>query len=405
MSRSFSGRKRNSGTLGNVLLYASEAVLLIDSGRVTLDEALDHAPADFRRTLEHLMVNIYRFRKSIRKSWQKFCRKKSSPEIAALLDTALTQCRFQTSVEPYSVVNVAVTLAKKHHADKFVNAVLRAVLAEKFSLPERADDILPDEVLSRWRKFFLPEEVEKFAGLFLTPAPFTFRLCDDSPLPDGACAVEAFPPFVFGTTPAPGKLLASPEFADGSYYIQDPAASLAVALAAPHVSGCRTLLDLCCAPGGKTLMAAELLGPAVEITAADISARRQKLTAENFARHRKKGRIITAAPEDISGVFDWVIADLPCSNTGVFRRRPDALWRFSEKSLSEVMTLQKSILRRAAELTAPGGWLLCSSCSIEADENEAFAGELSGFTLIAGKTLLPDQTHDGAFAALWQKVH
>ena len=396
-------RAANSGTLGRVLIYASEALLLIDSGRTTLDEVLDHAPDDSRRILEHLLLNIYRFRRSIRASWEKFCRKKSSPEVAALLDTALTQCRFQSAVVPYSVVNAAVDIARKLHADKFVNAVLRAALKEPFRYPSTPGEILPEAILRHWEKSFAPEQLEKFARLFISHPEFTFRLCGNAVLPVNARAVPAFAPFVFGSGNA-ANIIASEEFARGAYYIQDPAAAMAIALASGHVRECRSLLDLCAAPGGKTLMAAELLKDDAEITAADISARRQKLTAENFSRHRKKAQIITAEPANISGSFEWVIADLPCSNTGVFRRRPDALWRFSGQAMTEVMALQKHIIRQAARLTAPGGWLLCSTCSIEAAENDALAGELTGFTLVEKRTLLPDEQHDGAFAALWQKV-
>ena len=198
-------------------------------------------------------------------------------------------------------------------------------------------------------------------------------------------------------------MIGTPEFAMGSYYIQDPAASWAVSLAADVLKKCRTLLDICCAPGGKTLQAAELLSPQAKIVAADISRSRQRLTAENFARFGVNAQIITADPAELSGVFDLVIADLPCSNSGVFRRRPDALWRFDGKSLSEVMKLQKYILGHAIRLTAPGGYLLISTCSIEADENNALL-DVGALKLISSGTILPDTVHDGAFAALMQKV-
>ena len=391
-----------SGMLEKVLSSAAQAVLLIDSGKCTLDDVLDRAPDDCRRTLEHLLTLIYRYRKSIRRSWQKFCRKMPLPAIAALLDTALTQCRFQQAVIPQSTVNVAVTLAKSLHADKFVNAVLRAALREVFVEPQRADEILPDAVLRRWRQNFSAEQVENFARLFLSKPEFTFRLCGGAPLPEGSTPIAGFAPFAFAAGKA-ASVIGTPEFAMGSYYIQDPAASWAVSLAADVLKKCRTLLDICCAPGGKTLQAAELLSPQAKIVAADISRSRQRLTAENFARFGVNAQIITADPAELSGVFDLVIADLPCSNSGVFRRRPDALWRFDGKSLSEVMKLQKYILGHAIRLTAPGGYLLISTCSIEADENNALL-DVGALKLISSGTILPDTVHDGAFAALMQKV-
>ena len=392
-----------SGVLERVLTGAQAAITAIDSGSVTLDDLLDRAPDDCRRMLEHLLMQFYRYRKSIRASWQKYCRKKPSVHISSLLDAAVTQCFFQSQVNTYSVVNVAVMLAGTEHADKFVNAVLRSVLREGYKFPKTAQEILPEAILKRWKKSFSAEDIERFAGLFLQKPPFTFRLCAGcADLPEKSSEISAFEPFRFAAGSA-AAVLDSTEFAAGKYYIQDPAASMAVSLAKDILPGCGALLDLCAAPGGKTLMAAELLAPGARITAADISEKRQKLTAENFKLRNISARIITADPAEVQGSFDFVIADMPCSNTGVFRHRPDALWRFSEKSLAEVMEVQKHILHHAAGLTAEGGYLLLSTCSIEEDENTFPAEELEGFTLIESRTLLPEKEHDGAFAALWQK--
>lgn len=150
-------------------------------------------------------------------------------------------------------------------------------------------------------------------------------------------------------------------------------------------------------------MAAELLDKGAEIIAADISEKRQKLTAENFARHAVNAKVVVSPPEKLNGSFDLVIADLPCSNSGVFRRRPDALWRFSGKALSEVMALQKHILQQVIRLTEPGKWVLISTCSIDPEENGALiAGE--ELQVIKAETRLPGSGCDGAFAALCRKL-
>lgn len=388
--------------LEKVLSHAAEAIRLIDNGSGTLDEALERTDRDCRRTLEHLLSLVYRYRKSIRRSWNKFCRKPPSPEIASLLDAALTQCRYQSAVAPQSVVNVAVSLARKSRADKFVNAVLRSALREEFILPEKAADILPDAVLKRWRREFSPEKSDEFARLFLQKPEFTFRLCRGAVLPPECTEVPAHGKFRFAVGRA-AEILNSPGFARGDYYIQDPATSLALSLAEGVVDENSSLLDLCAAPGGKTLMAAELLSEKAAITAADISAYRQKMSAENFARHRVNAEIIVSEPAKLTGNYQWVIADVPCSNSGVFRRRPDALWRFSEKSLAAVMKLQREIVTQAVRLTAPGGWLLLSSCSIEKDENQALIKAAEGCRLLKEATVYPSENADGAFAALLKK--
>ena len=391
-----------SGMLEKVLQLAAAAVEAVDGGTCTLDDALDHFPDDCRRTLEHLLTLLYRYRKSIRRSWSKYCRKTPAPEVASLLDAALTQCRFQQAVAPQSVVNVAVTLAKPFHADKFINAVLRAALKEPWSEPVAPEEILPDWVLKRWKKDFSAEEVANFAGLFLRKPDFTFRLCRGAEVPAGCEVVREFGTFRFASGKA-SQVIGSKAFKRGAYYIQDPATGLSVSLAEKVLKDCRNLLDICAAPGGKTLMAAELLGENARITAADISRKRQELTAENFALHKVDAEIVTADPAELTGSFDVVIADLPCSNSGVFRRRPDALWRFSPHALREVMKLQKYILSHAVRLTAPGGFVLISTCSIDREENQALLKN-NGLTLITEKTVLPDAVQDGAFAALCQKL-
>jgi len=389
------------GTLEKVLTAATAAVTAIDSGKASLDDVLDRSALEYRRTLEHLLLNLFRFRKSVRKQWLVFCQRQPAPEIAALLDTALSQCRFQSAVAPQSVVNVAVSLAKRRRADKFVNAVMRKALGAGWTAPDQAADILPDDVLKWWQHHFLPAEIEKFAALFISEAPFTFRLCCDAAMPENCTLLPADGKFRFAAGNG-REILASEAFRQGKYYVQDPAAAMAVSLAADKISAAGSVLDLCAAPGGKSLLMAELLAPAAQLTAADRSARRQQLTAENFRKFQVNGNIITATPEKICGQFEVVFADVPCSNTGVFRRRPDALWRFSESKLKDVMKLQRQILTAALPLVAPGGTLVCSTCSIDPVENDALVqiALARGFTLEKSRTLLPDTTCDGAFAAV-----
>jgi 16S rRNA (cytosine967-C5)-methyltransferase len=112
-------------------------------------------------------------------------------------------------------------------------------------------------------------------------------------------------------------------------------------------------------------------------------------------------------PAILTGTYDLVLADVPCSNTGVFRHRPDALWRFSEKDLAEITAIQRDILEHAARLTACGGQLVYSTCSLEPEENiemvENFLVRHPEFTLRSGSTILPESSADGASAFLLVK--
>ena len=106
--------------------------------------------------------------------------------------------------------------------------------------------------------------------------------------------------------------------------------------------------------------------------------------------------------------FDAILLDVPCSNTGVGRHKPDALWRFSIPRLNGIVKDQKRILYGAAKLLKPGGRLVYSTCSVESEENSVqvkkFVSEKPQFILKEEKLILPSETNDGAYVALIQKL-
>ena len=154
-------------------------------------------------------------------------------------------------------------------------------------------------------------------------------------------------------------------------------------------------------------MLAELMGKNSRIVAADRSRNRQKLTRENVEKRHINAEVIVALPEELAGLYDVVLTDVPCSNTGVFRRRPDALWNFSTDKMKELISIQAGILEAAFWRTAPGGLLIYSTCSIEKEENEqqvaAFLEKHPELTLVSQRQLIPDLETDGAFAAVMKK--
>jgi len=389
-----------------ILAAAEEGIRLMESGRCTLDDFLDlHAPQAYRRTVGHLLLTFCRRRGAIERELARLVTRAPGAKIRPLLLAAMTQTRFQNAVAPESAVSIAVELAKGFHADKFFNAVLRRYLRENVPFSEEPSIILPPAVFARWRKRFSPEELKRLTALFLSEPPFTFRVEKNAGELDFAseflCDVG---PFTFRTGEA-GEVLNSRALAEGRIYIQDPAA--AHAPAAPDYSCVKTVLDLCAAPGGKSLMMSENLTDDGKLTAFDRSEARQELTKRNFACRHLPHRVLTGDPKTLKGAFDLVMADLPCSNTGVFRRRPDALWRFSEKDLREIRTLQRELLNHAARLTAPGGQLVASTCSIEPEENAQLADEFlarhPGFRRVSQELILPSDLSDGAGYACFRR--
>jgi 16S rRNA (cytosine967-C5)-methyltransferase len=154
-------------------------------------------------------------------------------------------------------------------------------------------------------------------------------------------------------------------------------------------------------------MLSDVAGDAAVIIAADRSPERLALAAENFRRagRRIETRVADAVePPFPKESFDLVFADVPCSNTGVARRRPDAPWRFSINVLEKLEKLQRRILLASADLVAPGGAIVYSTCSVEPDEGlmqvEFLLAKRPEFRLEKSGMHLPCLAHDGAFAAL-----
>ena len=154
--------------------------------------------------------------------------------------------------------------------------------------------------------------------------------------------------------------------------MQDISASLPARLLGE--GGGRTALDLCAAPGGKTM---QLAAAGWEVTAVDISESRLARLSENLARTGLEARLVAA---DVmtwrpDAPVDAILLDAPCSATGIFRRHPDVLHRVRPRAIAELAEAQKAMLARAADWLKPGGSLVYSVCSLEPEEGEEVADD------------------------------
>jgi 16S rRNA (cytosine967-C5)-methyltransferase len=193
------------------------------------------------------------------------------------------------------------------------------------------------------------------------------------------------------------KLQASPAYLEGLVELQD-ASSQAVVEALPLEDGMR-VLDHCAGGGGKTLAMAARAN--VSLFAHDIAPQRM---ADLPARAKRAGVevTLTQAPET-EGPYDLVLVDAPCSGLGSWRRDPEGKWALTPERLVELGTLQAGILRRAAGMVQPGGWLAYATCSMLQEENgdqvTRFLVETPGWTLAQSLTLTPLTGGDGFFLA------
>jgi 16S rRNA (cytosine967-C5)-methyltransferase len=199
-----------------------------------------------------------------------------------------------------------------------------------------------------------------------------------------------------------------PGFSEGLFTVQDIAASHAVRMLDPQPDW--TILDLCAAPGTKTMQLAEVTRDSAQIIATDIDAKRLTKINENLTRFALKS--VSLLPyaqllQQDEGSFDAILLDVPCSNTGVLAKRIEVRFRVTRNSLKELARTQRSLLDKAARLVKPGGRICYSTCSIQSSENSdpvrAFLQANGQFELTGEELILPSAEgfdHDGAYAAV-----
>lgn len=161
---------------------------------------------------------------------------------------------------------------------------------------------------------------------------------------------------------------------EGGWWVQDLAAGLPARLLG--VGNGRKVLDLCAAPGGKTL---QLATAGWQVTALDASARRLERVDQNLARTSLTAEVIEAdaLAWQPPALFDAVLLDAPCSATGTCRRHPDVLHRIGPRQIAEQTELQAALLERAVSWVKPGGTLVYAVCSLEPEEGEAQAATVA----------------------------
>jgi 16S rRNA (cytosine967-C5)-methyltransferase len=328
---------------------------------------------------------------------------------------------FQMRVPAHAAVHETVSMAGATRG--LVNAVLRRALREKESLSGRlvleplpVRESHPDFLVARWLARFGPDSTESLCRLNNTPSENFFRVNTLKTTLEQL--VEMQPEAVVHDAERGVLKLRRipPDWLEAGWgYVQDPSTLLAPDLLEPQ-SGER-VLDACAAPGGKTTYIAQKMGGRGRVIACDLYDSRIRRLKENVAR---LGTIsvrvhlvdFLLAPEPgsplLEAPFDRILLDVPCSNTGVIRRRVDVRWRLTEEDFVRMPVQQFGLVRRAVPLLKDGGVLVYSTCSLEAEENEAvverIGRELPELALEEVRSSLPFRDGvDGAFAARFRK--
>jgi 16S rRNA (cytosine967-C5)-methyltransferase len=329
------------------------------------------------------------------------------PDLDALIDRATRQrlpddakARFALRIAlvqalalgtpPHAAIATALPLVDGGPR-KLVHGVFGTVMRQGWALPDVP--LLPPEVAERWGRAWGGEVVAAAARLIALPPPLDL--------------IGAPPADLEGISLMPGHLrlargtavVGLTGYGEGRWWVQDISASIPARLLGPGEG--RTALDLCAAPGGKTM---QLASSGWDVTAVDVSEARLARLKDNLARTGLAASVVAAdvmkwAPP---APVDAILLDAPCSATGIFRRHPDVLHRVRPRALAALAEAQRAMLARAADWLKPGGSLVYSVCSLEPEEGEqvaeAFLAGRADYGLAERQRILPGAYETGGGA-------
>lgn len=334
--------------------------------------ALSRLDAPERARAQRLATQTLRSLERADRVLSRHLRKPPPPRVMNVLRLGATE--LCTGGDAHGVVNECVGLIA---GDKrlaklkgLVNAVLRKVAAD--GPAEWA--ILRVPHLPKWLRGPLKDAYGAPAVAAIEAAHFAGAPMDLTARGDPAALTEAL-----GGTRLPtgsvrlgeaGQLSALPGYEAGEWWVQDAAA--AIPARALNAQPGEAVLDLCAAPGGKTM---QLASTGAEVTALDVSDARMARLRENLARTGLEAQLVTGDALAHEGSYDAILLDAPCSATGTIRRHPDLPHARDGAEIGDLIALQAAMLDRALGLLRPGGRLVYCTCSLLPDEGECQVDE------------------------------
>ena len=359
---------------------------------------------------------------------------KMKPVIRTILRSSVYELKFMDAVPASATCNEAVKLVQKkgfHNLKGFVNGVLRNIsrnldtvqLPDKETAPTEYLSVkysMPEWIVEEWLEQYSKEQAEEMLSAFQSEAPTSIRVNTArigkeeliKMLEAEGVTVQENEELSYGLYISGYDYLNSlTSFQKGLFYIQDVSSMMVSHLAEPKEGD--YVLDVCAAPGGKSIHMAELLKGTGMVEARDLTPYKVGLIQENINRCQLSNiRAVQADArelrnEDIEKA-DIVIADLSCSGLGVIGKKTDIKYKMTREKQKELAILQQEILNTVAHYVKPGGILMYSTCTINREENEEnvsrFLQEHPDFSVEMQEQLLPKPgRQDGFFIARLKK--
>ena len=360
-------RRAAASLLGQVL---GEQVMLSEALGASYVQKLDY---EERARAQRLATETLRSLERVDRIMKPFLRK--PPPLAVHNVLRIATYELCTGGAAHGVVNDAVSsVGANKRTEKMkglTNAVLRKVVDKgpeewaKLRVPR-----LPKWLRAPLSQAYGSENVGAMERVHFAGAPL-----DLTAKGDGASLADA----VGGKLTATGsvridgavQVSALAGYEAGDWWVQDAAAALPVEILSPHKG--EKIIDLCCAPGGKTI---QLAASGAEVTAVDTSDRRMQRVRENLDRAKLNAELVVGDALETSGQFDAVLLDAPCSATGTIRRHPDLPLVKDGSEFGELIELQAQMLAHSISLLKPGGRLVFCTCSLLPDEGECQVEDL-----------------------------
>ena len=349
--------------------------------------------------------------------------------LLSILRVGFYEIIYDESIPDYAAVDSLVNLTKtvlSRKASKLTNAVLRNLIRYRDkdsnwdeSLKKKPKWVsLPIWLQKRWKYqfgesgfFALVNCINQNPKIFVR-VDLTNHTVDDAKesLLESGIEAENYSDSFLKILTGSGKIFSTDLFQSGQVSIQNPASGAIVEFLDP-LKG-ETVLDVCAAPGTKSLFISERVGEKGRVLASDLDQLRVNRGKNDLDRHRRKNIewSVKDATQDNFPMADKILIDAPCTGTGVMGRKPDIRWRRKPKDISDMATLQMKLLKHMSQFLNDGGTLVYGTCSMEPEENwnvvEQFLKLNADFKLMTGPSqVMPDWINEMGCLSTFPHIH